>query len=333
MKDWLPAYAAGSLQGADRDRVRAHLADCPRCRADLAAWQAIADAATPNTATPAAATPADATPADATWAGAAPDPARMVRAVLTRSAIEGPGDPARGAHPARRLRYLAALVVAEARLIRLAVPVASALVMALGVALVLLQAATGGDTRFAAAGGSAHLVLALIAPVVAAAGVAGTCRSRRDPAAELVAATPTSGRLLLLVRLTLVFGYDLALAVAASAALTVAGATQTASLNALVGAWLGPMALLSSLSLLIAVRFGPDVALGTAVGLWAVRVLAGGVLARDEWPARFIVAAWSTNGPVLTVSAAIAVAAVAMAGRTGPSSGEPPTGWRATYPM
>lgn len=302
MKDLLPAYAAGSLPAADRDRVRAHLADCPRCRADLAAWQVIAAAATP--------------------AGAAPDTARMVRTVLTRSALEEPA-----ARPARPLRHLAALVVAEARLIRLAVPIASALVLTLGVALVLLQAAVGG------AEGSAHLMLGLITPIVAAAGVAGTFRSRSDPAAELVAATPTSGRLLLLVRTALVFGFDLALAVAASAALTAADVAGTGSLHALVGAWLGPMALLSSLSVLIAVRYGPDVALGVAVGLWAVRVLAGGALVRDEWPARFIVDAWSTNPAVLAASAVAAVAAVALAGRVGPFRGEPHNGWRATHPM
>lgn len=291
MKDLLPAYAAGSLSDADRERVRAHLAGCPRCRADLATWQTIADAATP-----------DAPP---------PDPAALVRAVMTRSAtLPSPS-------PGRPLRHLAALVVAEARLIRPAVPIASALVMALGVAVVLLQATAGGD-----------LVLALIAPIVAAAGVAGTYRSGRDPAAELVAATPTSGRLLLLVRIALVFGYDLLLALAASGALSASGAAGTASLNALVGAWLGPMALLSSLSLLFAVFFGPDVALGTAVGVWAVRVSAGGVLIDDGWPARFIVDAWSTNAPVLTISAAIAVVAVVIAG-----SGEPRDGRRATHRM
>jgi hypothetical protein len=263
-----------------------------------------------------------------------------VRTVLTRSAIEGLTGPPGEGHRTRRLRYLAALVVAEARLIRLAVPIASALVMALGVAFVLLHAAAGegpGGGAAANTAGTANLVLALIAPIVAATGVAGTYRSRHDPAAELVAATPTSGRLLLLVRIALVFGYDLALAVAASAALTAAGTAEMASLNALIGAWLGPMALLSSLSLLVAVRFGPDVALGAAAGLWAVRVVAGSVLAGGgldrDWPARFIVNAWSTNAAVLAASAALAVAAVAMAGRVHPNRGEPHSGWRATHPM
>ncbi|SNQ46171.1 putative transmembrane anti-sigma factor [Frankia canadensis] len=312
MNEMLPAYAAGSLRGADRDRVRAHLAGCARCRADLAAWRAIADASAPG--------------------DAAPDTASLVRAALTRSAIEGPADPPGDGPWARRPRYAAALVVAEARLIRLAVPVASALVMALGVAVVLFQAV--GVTRPAT---GADIVLALVAPIVAAAGVAGTYRSRRDPAAELVAATPTAGPLLLLVRLALVFGYDLALAVAASVALTASGAggaaSGAASLHALIAAWLGPMALLSSVSLLVAVRFGPDVALGAAIGLWVVRVLAGGVFAGDAWLARFIVDAWSTNAAVLGVSAVFGIAAVMMAGRLGPYDGEPNGGWRATHPM
>jgi putative zinc finger protein len=284
VKDLLPSYAAGTLGDTDRELVRAHLADCPSCRADLAAWRAIADAV--------------ASPPES--------PPTVVRAVLTRSALEGPV--ARDRHPIRRL---AALVVAEARLIRRPVPIASALVMALGFALISVQAS------------AADLTLSLIAPIVAAAGVAGTYRSDKD---ELIAATPASGRLLLLVRLALVFGYDLALALTASAALAATGTAGTTSLDALVGTWLGPMALLSSLSLLIAVRLGPDVALGAAVGLWAVRVLAGGVLAHDGWPARLVLHAWTTSVPVLIASAAIAVVAIAV-------RGEPGKGWRATHPM
>jgi hypothetical protein len=315
MSELLPAYAAGSLADADRDRVRAHLADCARCPADLAAWQAIAAAVSPAHQR-------------------APEPAQLVRAVLTRSALDaGPTDFEPGPRPFRQPWYLAALVLAEARLIRLAVPVASALVMALGVAVVLIPGATGGAGSAVYPGTVAGDLLALIAPIVAAAGVAGAYRSRRDPAAELVAATPTSGRLLLLVRLTLVLGYDLVLAVAASAVLAATAAGTAAGLNALIGAWLGPMALLSSLSLLVAVRFGPDIALGTAVGVWALRILAGGVFAGDGWPARLVVQAWSTNVAVLAVSVAFAIAAVIAAGRSGPFAGEPNNGWRATHPM
>ena len=80
MKDWLPSFAANSLNGVDRDRVRAHLADCPSCRADLVAWQVIADAAPPGSVVQTAGGRDE----------GVPDPARVVRAVLTRSAIEGP---------------------------------------------------------------------------------------------------------------------------------------------------------------------------------------------------------------------------------------------------
>jgi DNA-binding beta-propeller fold protein YncE len=37
----LPAYAAGTLDAADRRSVLAHLAGCPACRTELAAWQVI----------------------------------------------------------------------------------------------------------------------------------------------------------------------------------------------------------------------------------------------------------------------------------------------------
>ncbi|MDY7085418.1 MAG: hypothetical protein SYR96_09960, partial [Actinomycetota bacterium] len=168
------------------------------------------------------------------------------------------------------------------------------------------------------------LVLSLVAPLVAAAGVAGTYRA----GPELIVSLPTSGRLLLLVRLALVFGYDLVLATAASVVVAVTGTSGAGSLNTLVAAWLGPMALLCSLCLLLAVRFGPDVALGVAVGVWSMRVLATGVLLPDGWPARFIVEAWSTSAPVLTVSAAVTLAAVIASGR-----GEPRRGRGATHSM
>lgn len=313
LNELLPGYAAGSLPAAERDRVRGHLAGCVECQEDFAAWHAIA----------AAAHPAD---------QPAPDPVPLVREVLTRSAL---GEQHRAAsRPSRHVRYVAALMLAEARLIRLAVPVASGLVMALGVAVVLAGEVTAGASSGSAAGPVAGELLALIAPIVAAAGIAGAYRSRRDPVAEVVAAAPMSGRLLLLIRLTLVFGYDLGLALAASAILAAATTGgPPASLNALIGAWLGPMALLSSLSLLVAVRFGPDIALGTVVAVWALRLLAGGGYAGDGWPARLIVEAWSTNPAVIGVSAAVGITAVVLAGRSELFPGEPTGRWRATHPV
>jgi hypothetical protein len=311
MDAMLAEHAAGSLAEQDRDRVEAHLATCARCRAEHAAWRALA-AADPG-------------------AGPPPDPAGLVRAVLTRSALAqpAPGTSAPRTGTLRQLRYLAAVVLAEARLIRLAVPVASALVMLLGVVLVLIEGATSGSTPDAVVAGD---LLTLVAPIVAAAGVAGVHRSRRDPAAELLAAVPASGRLLLLVRLALVFGYDLALAVAASGALAVVTTDTAGGMNTLIATWLGPMALLSALSLLVAVRFGPDVALGTAVGLWALRVLAESDFAPDGPPTRLILAAWSTNATVLALSAALGIAAVVLAGRGASFPGEPNGGLRATHP-
>jgi anti-sigma factor RsiW len=314
----LPGYAAGSLGDADRPRVAAHLATCAGCRTEVAAWQAIAVTARADAESGEPALP--------------PDPVRTIHAVVSRSALAGaPAAPVPGGRRPHRLAHLAALVVAEARLVRPAVPIASALVLALGVAVVIAGAPAGAD-----AGNPAAVMLSLVAPVVAAVGVAGLYRSAwHDPAAELIAATPTSGRLLLLVRLALVLGYDLALALAASAALavTTAGTATAAGLDILVAAWLGPMALLAALSLLVAVRLGPDVALGTCLGLWALRVLALGDVAGDGWPARLVVAAWSTNAAVLGVSVAIGVCAVVAAGRSGPFAGEPPAGWRATHPV
>jgi hypothetical protein len=253
-----------------------------------------------------------------------PDADRLVRAVLTRSALAGLPDESPA--PARRhLRYLAALLVAEARLFRVAVPVASALVMALGVVVVTLGTGTG----------TAAEVLTLIAPIVAAAGVAGAYRSRNEPFAELVDTTPTSPRVLLLVRLTLVLGYDLALALAASAvlAVTAADGDGAAGLDVLVASWLGPMALLSAVSLLAAVRFGPDVALGAAVAVWAVRVSAGTAVLGDGWLARLVLEVWTTSPAVLAASAVAGLLAVAAAGTPGPWGREPGTGRGATHPV
>lgn len=288
MNELLVEYAAGSLGPADRAGVEAHLAGCAGCRADLAGWHALAQAAGPP---------------------AVPPGPELVRGVLLRSALAGPEPVTR-----RPLFFALSLALAEARLVRISVFVASALVMALGVLLAALPAQADAGN-----------ILSLLAPVVAAAGVAGVYGPRRDPAFEVVAATPTSQRLILLTRIALVFGYDLVLALAASGAVAALGA-DPAGMRALIVAWLGPMALLSALCMVLVVWVGPDVAVAVAVGLWSLRVLADGLLADASGLLDLVHAAWSTNLATALVTVALLAVAVIAAGR-----GEPVRRSRATH--
>jgi hypothetical protein len=281
-------YVTGELAPAERAEFEAHLAECAECRADVAAWRslaAVADVPSPP----------------------GPD---LVHRVLLRSALSGPPPPTR-----RPAWFSLALLRAEARLVRPAVPIASALVMALGVAL----AATSPQ-------GLSGQVLALVAPVVAALGIAGLYGPRRDPAFEVVAATPTAPGLILLSRIALVFGYDLVLALAASGVLAALGG-DPGGLFALVGAWLGPMALLSALSLMLAVWLGADIAAGVAVVLWSLRVLADSLLGEAGWALDAVRTVWSTNAGTVLAAAVLTVVAVFLAGR-----GEPIRRHRATHP-
>jgi hypothetical protein len=281
-------YVTGALAPAERAQVEAHLAGCAECRADVAAWRALAGGTAP-----------------------APPGPELVHRVLLRSALDGPPPATR-----RPAWFSLALLRAEARLVRPAVPIASALVMALGVALAA-----------ASPHGYAGQVLALVAPVVAALGIAGVYGPRRDPAFEVVAATPTAPALILLARIALVFAYDLVLALAASAVLAVLGG-DVGGMFALVDAWLGPMALLSALSLALAVRLGADVAAGVAVVLWSLRVLADGLLAGNGWAFDAVRLVWSTNAGTVLAAAALTALAVFLAGR-----GEPIRRHSATHPV
>lgn len=181
---------------------------------------------------------------------AAPRPATL-EAVHLRVAAGRPPSPA--------FRF-GTLLGAEAPVVRRRIWPASALLLLLGFAV----------TLFGRGGGS---LLALVAPAVAAAGVA-FLYGPADPPLELALATPTSPRLVLLARLTLVFGFDLLLTLAASALVAAVGLAP-GGLEALVLHWLGPMLMLSALSLCVSLRAGPAAGVGVAMGLWAALVALG----------------------------------------------------------
>jgi hypothetical protein len=275
----LVGYVTGRLAGADRQAATAHLAGCPACRADLAGWQSVRGAM--RVGSPATDQP--------------PAAASMVAAVLARSAA----DPVRHL-PVPRHRFAWQLLRAQLRLVRPVVWVMSVLATSFGVVLAgVAQRSSSTD------------VFGLVVPLVAAAGVAALCGPDQDPAFEIGAATATPPSAVLLARITVVFCYDLLLSLAASVVL--AGTASGIGVGRLIGGWFGPMALLSAVSLLLAVRIGTSGALGTVVALWCGRAFT--VTADVGWPHTVSEAVWSTN--VLTVLGAVVVggAGVLLAGR------------------
>lgn len=144
-----------------------------------------------------------------------------------------------------RATWALLILRSQIRLVHPATWAASALVIALGalVSLILYRPAQSG----------AELPLALIAPVVAACGVAFLYGLDADPALELQLATTVSPRVILLARLALLFGFNLLITLACSIVLT--QMRSGLSLAPLIAAWLAPMTFLSALAFLLSVIF------------------------------------------------------------------------------
>jgi hypothetical protein len=234
----LPALLNGTLGPAETVAARAHLATCPACRRELAEWEAMASA----TGLLATSSP----------------PAQVPAAVWAAIGEERPA--ARPDRSAWRLASLAwQLLLGQMPFVRGAIWTASAVTMFAGclVAVLLSSAVATG------------VVLAMVAPLVAAVGVAFVYGPENDPGLELSLATPTPPQLVLVARLTLVYGFDLALAVLASLVLAAQGG---ADLLPLISLWLGPMLFLSALALVLSLLWGSAIALSAAMGLWLLRL-------------------------------------------------------------
>ncbi|HYK97260.1 MAG TPA: hypothetical protein VEU77_02590 [Candidatus Acidoferrales bacterium] len=157
------------------------------------------------------------------------------------------------------------LVYAQVPVVNRSIWSASAVVMGLGCAVTLFGASAGAGGAFGA-----------VTPLIAAAGLA-FLYGEHDPSLEVALATPTSPRAILLARLALVCGYDLLLALVASLVLEGVG-DPAGGLEAVIAVWLGPMLLLSSIALAVAVRFGSVASLAVAGTLWILNLTSGRAL-------------------------------------------------------
>lgn len=162
--------------------------------------------------------------------------------------------------PGARIGWLWLLLMRQARLIPRALWVGSTLSL-------LCLALFGVAVPFERSAGA----LLLLAPLIAATGVAFVYSRETDPALELALATPTSVRLILLARVTLALGFDLLLTLGGSTLIATAHGQSAASLFAL---WFGPALLLSSATLCLSLLAGPVVAVASATAVWGAQLIA-----------------------------------------------------------
>ena len=263
-RELLPWYVAGTLSMPERSFVAEHLARCAECAGELAAWRGLA-----QTVAFEGRSARSALTATASWerfAGLLRQSEQQLpvaAAVRADSAPLAPhGGSGMGISPAA---FIAAgehfwhVSVAQARLLRPGVWIASVL----GIVLAALYAALVPSV-------SAGNVLTFALPLIAATGMAFLYGPENDPALELALGTPTSARAVMLGRFLILFGYDAALALASTAVVAV---WRGENVWLLVSLWLGPMALLSTVSLVLSLLVNPIVAGGIAAGLWFSRLL------------------------------------------------------------
>jgi len=158
----------------------------------------------------------------------------------------------------RRWHVQQALLLSQFRIIQRELWLASFMLMMLGLGLTLTQADS--------------LLFAMIAPFVAAGGVAFLYNEVDASIEELENSTPTPAALLLLARLMLLFVFDLGLALAGSVVLAII--LPNVSLIPLIEAWLAPMAFLSCLAFFLSVvLLDTFAALLFSLTLWAAHLL------------------------------------------------------------
>jgi hypothetical protein len=192
-----------------------------------------------------------------TWSVPVPTAVETERLVAALSAVL----PAR--QPDRSWLRWWRLLLAQRRVVQQEIWLASALVMALG----LLVTLANQDIRSVEA-----LPLVLIAPLVAALGIAFLYGPSAEPAWEIERATPIVPRLLVVMRLLWVFAFDLVFGLIGSLVLVF---TQSGwSLWPLVSLWLAPMTCLASLAFLLSMIFvEPLIAATICLFLWGGQIL------------------------------------------------------------
>jgi len=243
----LPEYVNRKLDPAETSQVKQHLLHCEACQAELSAWEAIREA----TQFAIASEPAPSlTILDQVWAKIE---APAWRGQASRWSIR------------HALIHLWLVLNRQVRVIHKSIWVASTLVGLICCCLALFFSTWSPERLH-----DATSLLTLFTAVVAASGVAFMYGSDKDPGFEITLSTPTSIRIVMLCRMALVIGYNFALSAIASAIIAIA---HGGGLWEVIQLWLGPMLLLSSISISLTLMVGSAFALAISLIIEALQAI------------------------------------------------------------
>lgn len=243
----LPEYVNRKLDPLITDQVNEHLLHCEACQAELSAWEAIGEATQFATAS-------EPLPSlnilDQVWAKIeVPAQARQVSRWPIRHA----------------LIHLWLVLNRQVRIIHKSIWIASTLVGLFCCCLALFFSTQSSDRVH-----DATSLLTLFTAVVAASGVAFMYGSDKDPGFEITLSTPTSIRIVMLCRMALVIGYNFVLSAIASVIIALA---HGGGLWEVIQLWLGPMLLLSSISISLTLMAGAAFALAISLIIEALQAI------------------------------------------------------------
>jgi hypothetical protein len=287
--DLLPAYVNGKLDHLMANQVHKHLLQCDACQTELSTWQtirkttqyAIASEPLPSTSL-----------LDQVWAK------------IDALAQEAPANELLVPHA---IAHLWLVFKRQVRIIHKSIWIASTLAGLFGCCLALFVSRQSPDHLH-----NATSILALITTVVAASGVAFSYGLDNDAGFEITLSTPTSIRTVMLCRIVLVIGYNFALSAIASAIIAF---TRGGGVWEVMQLWLGPMLLLSSISLTLSLMIGSAFAVVISLIIEVLQAIP--ITVEKGLPALQLVRpdVWQTSPAILLLAVLLFIFAVLYAPR------------------
>jgi hypothetical protein len=288
-----PAYINNTLDEQDREIVRSHLDHCERCRRDLESWKVLAEL-TQAWQDPHVVPLPSPDLLDGVWAKLDSRPTRLARAGLAARSLYRWG------------ASWAVLAKSQVRLVPHGIWVACTLATLICLAPLLWPAtATAPDLSLHIA-----IIQGFLTPVVAALSLAFLYGPETDAGLEIALSTPVSPRKILLSRLLVALSYNFVLAFGVT---VLAVALHGGDIALLLSFWVGPMLLLSGLSLAVSVGVGTVAATTMAGGLWLLHLFVSSVSALpapvpgDQTP---LAALWQTTPTTIFIACLLFLAAL-----------------------